>query len=406
MHLNKFKLDSTVVQINRDLKVLDKESKNTSLMVYGDLALKTRGDIVYSSNKEKSYILLPIDVTVAELVVPLSKTAYSSSSGFDYRYLNYNSAKDKLQSELDSLIELANREDQYLNEKIEELKFDYTIDIKLDTEAEIDVVLSKELDQNLSLILGGDFFLESLNGKKKSGGQLNLLEGSTLSFIKTFEAKGNIKFDKIDNPIIDITSTYKGYRAIDPNDPSSEQEVAVKIKLKGPLSELNKNFVSDANNVGVYIGRQAIEEDKKDESKNITDAMFFIITGNFPNEANQQQKDLFSGYATDIASSMLGNVLNQYLGNYVKGFQLRQSGSETVFNLRGEAKLFGLTVKYEAGGSSTEVFQDLSRADVKIELPVTQRFQLKVERKKSENETSSTNNTRFIEGAMKYNLEF
>ena len=406
VHLNKFKLDSTFVQINGDLKVLDKESKNTSLMVYGDLALKTRGDIVYSSNKEKSYILLPIDVTVAELVVPLSKTAYSSSSGFDYRYLNYNSAKDKLQSELDSLIELANREDEYLNEKIEELKFDYTIDIKLDTEAEIDVVLSKELDQNLSLILGGDFFLESLNGKKKSGGQLNLLEGSTLSFIKTFEANGNIKFDKIDNPIIDITSTYKGYRAIDPNDPSSEQEVAVKIKLKGPLSELNKNFVSDANNVGVYIGRQAIEEDKKDESKNITDAMFFIITGNFPNEANQQQKDLFSGYATDIASSMLGNVLNQYLGNYVKGFQLRQSGSETVFNLRGEAKLFGLTVKYEAGGSSTEVFQDLSRADVKIELPVTQRFQLKVERKKSENETSSTNNTRFIEGAMKYNLEF
>jgi hypothetical protein len=114
---------------------------------------------------------------------------------------------------------------------------------------------------------------------------------------------------------------------------------------------------------------------------------------------------MFSGYATDIASSLLGGVLNQYLGNYVKGFQLRQSGSETVFNLRGEAKISKLLFKYEIGGS-TEMLQDLSRADVRIELPVTKRFQLKVERKKSENETSSTNNTRFIEGAMKYNFEF
>lgn len=405
VRLNKFKFDSTFVQISGDLKVLDKSSKNASPMVYGDLALKTRGDIIYSGNREKSYVTLPIDVTVADLIVPLSKTAYSSSSGFNYKYVDYSTTKDRLLNELDSLIALTNREEQIVNEKIEESKVDYTVDIKLDTEAEVVVVLSKELDQNLVLVLGGDFFLESLNGKRKSGGQLNLLEGSTLSFIKTLEATGNIKFDKIDNPIIDITSTYKGYRSKDPNDPSSEQEVAVKIKLKGPLSELDKNFIKDANNVGVYIGRQAIEEDKKDESKNITDAMFFIITGKFPNEANQQQKDMFSGYATDIASSLLGGVLNQYLGNYVKGFQLRQSGSETVFNLRGEAKISSLLFKYEIGGS-TEMLQDLSRADVRIELPVTQRFQLKVERKKSENETSSTNNTRFIEGAMKYNFEF
>lgn len=403
--LDKFKLDSTFLKIHGDLKVLDQISKNSNPFVYGDLALMTRGDIIYSANKEKSYLNLPIDITVADLTVPLSKSAYSSSSGFIYTYADYRTAKDRLQSELDSLIELTTKEELEDLEKLASSKFNYTIDIKLITEAEVDVILSKELGQNLVAVLDGDFFMESIDGKEKSGGQLNLLDGSALNFIKKFETGGKVKFDKLDDPIIDLTSTYKNYWLSIPTDVSSEQEVGIKIKLKGPLSELGKNFLKDENNIGVYVGRQNIEDDKKDESRNITDAMFFIITGKFPDDASQQDKNLVASYTTDIAGSLIGGVLNQYLGDYVKGFNLRQSGSETVFNLRGEAKIFDVTLKYEVGGS-TEVLQDLSRADIRIELPVTQRFQVKVERKKAEGETSALNNTRYLEGGLKYNFEF
>lgn len=406
VHLEKFKLDSTFIKINGDLKVLDNISKNTNPFVYGDLALMTRGDIVYSGNKEKSYLNLPIDITVAELVVPLGKSAYSSNSDFVYHYKKYDSQKDRLQNELDSLIEMTAKKELTEIEKLNNSKFNYTIDIKLVTEAEVDVVLSKELGQNLVAVMDGDFFMESIDGKERSGGQLNLLDGSSLNFIKRFEAAGNLKFDKLDDPIIDITSTYKNFWKSNPDDPSIEQEVGIKIKLKGPLSELNRNFLTDENNVGVYIGRQAIEEDKRDASRDITDAMFFIILGKFPDDASPKEKDdFFAKATTDVAGTLIGGVLNQYLGDYVKGFQLRQTGSETVFNLRGEAKIFTLLFKYEIGGS-TEMLQDLSRADIKIELPVTQRFQLKMERKKSENETSSNSNTRFLEGGMKYNFEF
>ena len=48
-----------------------------------------------------------------------------------------HSDQNRLQSELDSLIELTNRKDQLNNEKIEASKFDYTVDIKLKTEAEV-----------------------------------------------------------------------------------------------------------------------------------------------------------------------------------------------------------------------------------------------------------------------------
>nr|MCU0343006.1 hypothetical protein [Ignavibacterium sp.] len=63
-------------------------------------------------------------------------------------------------------------------------------------------------------------------------------------------------------------------------------------------------------------------------------------------------------------------------------------------------------IKYEIGGS-TEVLQDLSRANVKMEYPITERLQLRVERKESENQTtSSINNPLFFEGGFKYNFEF
>lgn len=402
--LNEFKLDSTLIKVNGDLKVLDKISKSSSPLVYGDIALMTRGDIVYSAKGSYSYLNLPIAITVADIVVPLSKSAYSSNSGFIYKYPEGTEEVDKLIRELDSLIRTADKKDSIENINEKSFKFDYTLDIKLDTEAEVVVILSKELDQNLVAILDGNFFLESVSGETRSGGELKLLEGSSLSFIKTFNTSGNVRFDKIDNPIIDITSTYKDYY-YPPNSTNgpTEQEVAVKIKLKGPLSELNQNFIKDENNIGVYMGRQAIDEDKKDQSKNATDAMYFLIIGKFPgDDNNQNDKNLVASTTTALAGSLIGEVLNQYFDNYVTGFQLRQTSTDTKFSLMGKV----WKIKYEIGGS-TEVLQDLSRANVKMEYPITERLQLRVERKESENQTtSSINNPLFFEGGFKYNFEF
>lgn len=404
VRLYEFRLDSTLIKVNGDLKVLDKISKSSSPLVYGDIAIQTRGDIVYSAKGSDSYLNLPISITVADIVVPLSKSAYSSSSGFIYRYPEGEEEVDRLIRELDSLIRVTDKLDSLENVNEKSFKFDYTLDINLDTEAEVVVILSKELDQNLVAILDGNFFLESINGNTRSGGELKLLEGSSLSFIKTFSTSGTVKFDKLDNPIIDITSTYRDYY-YPPNSTNgqTEQEVAVKIKLKGPLSDLNRNFIKDENNIGVYMGRQAIDEDKKDQSKNATDAMYFLIIGKFPgDDNNQNDKNLVASTTTALAGSLIGEVLNQYFDNYVTGFQLRQTSTDTKFNLMGKV----WKIKYAIGGS-TEVLQDLSRANVKMEYPITERLQLRVERKESENQTtSSINNPLFFEGGFKYNFEF
>lgn len=399
--LNKFSLSTAEFKFNGDLKVLDKISKEVNPNVYGDLAIQTKGDITFEMNETQINLNMPISVTEADLVFPLSKSAYSGAADFKYRWINYDSSKSKIESQLDSLLkEFEEREIAKLTTNGKRT-FNYTIDVKLDTEAKIVVMLSKELNQDLIAVLDGNVILTSVNGLQRTSGQFNLLEGSKLTFIKTFEASGNIKFENISNPLLDITATYRDYYSPVTESGTSEQEVAVKIKLKGPLSELNQNFVKDPENIGVYIGAENIQKDQRDPTKGPSDAVFFIISGKFTDGATTQERNAVASVATDLAGSVLGGVLNQVVGDYVRSIQLRQVGTETKFNLIGKVGNF----RYEIGGT-TEVFQDLSRASVKINWPVSKRLLLKLERKESFVNQSVVNAELYNEIGLKYLFEF
>lgn len=401
LSLNKFSLAAAEFKFNGDLKVLDKISKEVNPNVYGDLAIQTKGDITFEMNETQMNLNMPISVTEADLVFPLSKSAYSGAADFKYRWIDQDSTRNKIESQLDSLLqEFEKREIEKLTTNGKRI-FNYTIDVKLDTEAKIVVLLSKELNQDLTAVLDGNVILTSTNGLQRASGQFNLLEGSKLTFIKTFEASGNIKFENISNPLIDITATYRDYYYPVTESGTAEQEVAVKIKLKGPLSELNQNFVKDPENIGVYIGTENIQKDQRDPTKGPSDAVFFIISGKFTDGATTQERDAVASVATDLAGSVLGGVLNQFVGDYVKSIQLRQIGTETKFSLIGKVGSF----RYEIGGT-TEVFQDLSRASVKINWPVSRRFILKLERKESFINQSVVNAELYNEIGLKYLFEF
>lgn len=353
-------------------------------------------------NKEEMNLEMAIDVTEADLVFPLSKSAYTGASDFKYHWLSYDTVKSNIETQLDSLLrEFENRELNLVN-GTQKRKFNYVIDVKLTTEARMVVQLSKELNQDLTAVLSGNIILSSVDGLQRTSGQFNLLEGSKLSFIKSFEATGNIRFENLNNPLLDITATYKDYYyPITESGTAAEQEVAVKIKLKGPLSELNQNFVRDPDNIGVYVGTENIIKDQKDPTKTPSDAVFFIIAGKFTDGATTQERDAVASTATSLAGTVLGGVLNQYVGDYVRSIQLRQIGSETKFNLIGRVGNF----RYEIGGT-TEVFQDLSRANVKIDWPVSRRLLLRLERKESFVNRSLVNAELYNEFGIKYLLEF
>lgn len=401
IQLDKFNISSAILKARGDLKVLDRISREVNPVVYGDLAVQTDGEVLLTINDNTSFVDIPINVTVADLNFTLPQSAYTNTSGFIYRFAEYVDSNAVFENGLDSLIKFAEKNKLEQNGEQTTGYFDYRIRVNMQTEAKMVVILSRELNQNLTAVMDGNFELSSRGGRTFSIGQLNLLEGSKLSFIKTLEVTGNVRVEKLDDPLLNITAIYRNYYyPADTTGTAEEVEVAVKIRFNGPLSELGKNFIRDEENIAVYVGSDKIESDERDPTKTTSDAFLFLIAGKFTDGATTQEINAAASTATSLAGSVLGGVLNKYLGDYVRSVQLRQVGSETKFNLIGKAGKF----RYEIGGS-TDVFQDLSRANVKIEYPIIRRLLLRLERKESINETTLSNDM-FNELGLKYRFDF
>lgn len=396
----------TELYMNGSLKVLGKESRSVSPAVYGDLVIATKGYIELRSDKSGTFLSAPLKVNVANLIFPPTQSAYNSGAeNIIYRFKVDTSLTEKKELDIDKLIEEDERRlaRGILSDTLSS-RLDYSISIDVEKEATIVFVLSKELNQNLTAVLNGDLNYQNINGKSIVTGRLKLLEGSTLQFFKSFDAAGTIRFDAdISNPYLDISAAYRDYYS--PSDSAStETEVAVKIKISGPLRDLDKNFIQEKNNIAVYVGTDNIEDDIPDNTKTQSDAIMFILTGKFASEATAQDKSVaagqFSGTATSLAGSLLGGVLNSYFGEYVRRVELRTVGAQTKFNLSGRVDDFRYTI-----GGATDVFQDLSRANIKIEYPLLRNLLIRLERKEALADTYISNEM-INELGLKYRFEF
>jgi molybdopterin-binding protein len=408
--IKNFKMVSNNFIINGELKVLGNESKAVSSAVYGDLVIATNGDVQFNMNEDGAFLKAPILIKKAILTFPPTQSAYrNTSDNFSYKYRTDTTAVRKRSVDFDGLVNYSQRGNASRNSTaVKKPGFDYSINITVSDEATIIFVLSKELNQNLTAVLKGNFLYERTNGIATAQGELTLLDGSTLEFIKTLQAEGTIRFENdLSNPNLNITATYRSYYY--PADTTSttiqEVAVAVKIKISGPLKELDKNFVKGTNNFAVYYGQDNIDNNVPDPTKDASDAAMFLVAGKFATDMTPQDKNAasnqFSSTATSMAGGILGGVLNKQLGDYVKNVELRRVGTVTKFNISGTLPW---KLRYSIGGT-TDVFQDLSQANVKFEYPLLNSLLLRFERKPPVTETTSTNEM-INELGLKYKFEF
>jgi|GEM_PF-474500 len=406
--LNNFSIVSSQFDVNGSLKVLDDISKASSPSVYGDLVIATRGNVEFFVNEEQMKLNAPITIRQARLTLPPTRSAYqNSNTGYRYKYVQdtVSVVKDSV-TDFESLLELSKKrsaEQTALASK--EIPFDFTIDMEIEDEATVVYILSRETNQKLTAVLTGNVIYESNGGKSNAQGELKLVDGSTLEFIKTLEADGTIRFEnELTDPYLDITATYLNYF----NETSSsgaggeEVPVAVKIKIRGLLSELDKNFGQDENSIAVYYGQENINNNTPSSEYDKSDAFLFIVTGNFVENSSASSNTPFAtAQATALAGSMLGGFLNQQFGDYVKNLEIRQAGTQTKFNLTGKVDKFRYTI-----GGSNNTFSDLSQATVKIEYPIVEKLLLRLERKEPINTESNINTDMINELGLRYRFEF
>ena len=407
--INGFKLVSSDFNINGDLKVLNEGSKSASPTIYGDLVIGTNGNVEFKMDEDGAFLKAPIVVKKAMLTLPPSQSAYrNTSDSFIYKYLTDTISVKKNNMDFESLVNYSKKGSvQRSSGRVKKSYFNYNIDVNVQDGATIIYVLSKELDQNLTAVLKGNFLYERIDGKSNTEGELTLLEGSTFEFYKTLQAEGTIKFEgDLTNPNLNIIATYKNY--YNPADTSSsavqEVLVAVKIRINGPLKELGKNFIKDENNIAVYYGADNIDNNIADPTKDASDAFYFLIAGRFNSDMTPQDKNAASGQlsntATSMAGSVLGGFLNNSFGSYVQNVEARRVGTATKFNLSGSVNKFRYTI-----GGTTDIFQDLSQANIKVEYPILKSLIIRFERKQAIIETNSLNEM-IDELGLKYRFEF
>lgn len=402
--LDNLDIVSSQFNINGSLKVLGVSSKSASPSVYGDLVIATDGNIEYTMDKNGAFIKAPINITHADLTFPQTQGAYQNSlQGYIYKYAQDTSVRGRQNIDFENLVKISQEQSSNsANGNEIGFNFNYKIDVKVKNEAKIIFILSKELNQKLTAYLSGNFQYEKTAGSPNAQGELKLLEGSNLQFFKTLSAEGSIKFEsELDNPYLDITATYTDYYTPDSSS-SQEEKVAVKINIQGPLKELDKNFIKEKNNIAVYVGQNAIDNNEPSSEYDASDAVLFIIAGRFLNQSSSSNTsaNALESASTSLAGSILGGFLNSYLGDYVKSIQLRKVGAQTKVNLVGRVQDF----RYSIGGS-TDVFQDLSQANVMIEYPIFKSLLVRLERKEALKQTGLQNEM-INEIGLKYKFEF
>ena len=214
------------------------------------------------------------------------------------------------------------------------------IKIGVEDEAKIVFILSPEFKQNLTAYIGGNFEYNFVNNKTVVTGELVLLDGSKLEFIKPFAASGTVKFiDELDNPYLDITATYQDYYTSSDTTSAAntEKEVEIRIRLEGPLNELNRSFIQEENNINVYIRDNNLADYQLDATKTSSDAIMFIIVGKFTDDASSQDRNVAASTAASFAGSLIGSFLNEKFGDIIRSVRVQQVGSQTKFSLIGKA---------------------------------------------------------------------
>jgi len=362
-----FNIQKVDLRASGSLKILDEKTKAVNPSLYGNITIETKDDIVFLSSEDRSYLGMDIILkSGANITYSPTQSAFTNEND-KFTYL-FDSPKieDNLEKEIDSLLVLAELKKQQRN-LAQRIPFNFDLTLEVEKEAKVVFVLSREFKQNLTAYLGGRLEYSVINEIPFARGELTLLEGSKLDFIKTFQARGNIRFiEELNNPYINVIATYESFYNPDTlRTSTNEYDVQIRINIEGTAEEITSNFLKGENNIEVYKSRRNANQFELDQTKSVSDAMFFIIVNKFPEDASIQETNLAASTAASLAGSIVGTVLNEKLGDVVRSVNVQQVGTETVFSLVGKVEEF----RYEIGGTS-QVFQDLSRATVKIEHPL------------------------------------
>lgn len=375
-------LEKIELVMNGNITLLGYATRDINPYIYGDLFLGSNGDWKFVYNNSKVYFDGDIDVLYTDLIYTSPTGGFNESSEEFIYSIKIDSSRTNL-NELDFEKLIESVEDKNGNTE-SPTKFEYNVKINTIEDAKFTVHMNKAINQKLILYIRGNMAVENFNDQVNTQGSLRLLDGSRLEFFKNFAATGDVKFEKdLTDPYLDIIASYVGdyVSSLDPFQQS--QEVAVKLRLRGTLSEIGQSLVLDPENFAVYSGRRDIEANSPDLRYDASDALTFIFFGKFKEDLTAANKAELAGQTTTTNTTglVLGPVLSSFLnstigGGLIEDIQISQTGQYTRLGISGKYE----NLRYRIGGT-TEALSDISKANILIQYFFTNDLSLRLERR-------------------------
>ena len=401
-------LSTIDLDMSGDIAVLSQSSQVSSPLLYGTLFIRSDGTWNYKYDNGDSYFSGTISVVNADITFSPTSSYSSMSEGFTYEYVVDSSKIDPGQYNLDQLINSRTKKESG-SQTNQQSALELDVTIRIVNPAEIELILSQVTNQTLSVSALGEMVFEGEASNLRAQGQFDLQDGSTLQlFGRTLNADGSIRFESdITDPYLDIVATYESEYNGEVAGMVTPQ-VAVKIHLQGPVSELGKNLANNPQNIGVYIGETNIANDVRSNRFDAADAISFIVIGKFVQDLTTQDEQklgsnpsFLSSTATSVLGSFLGGFANSVVGDVVSDIQLSQTrDAKTRFGISGRYENF----RYTLGGTE-DVFSNFATANIRIIYEITKNLMLRLERKPPVGQPSIVEE-KIDELGLRYRIEF
>jgi hypothetical protein len=251
-------------------------------------------------------------------------------------------------------------------------------DVSIETQGptQLRMIFTYSTGEELFSEVRGKLFLTKDEFGTRFTGDVEVAPRSYYYFYKRFDATGKLKFSgPLDNPELEITATYEGYRsrpssdtlAVLASDRGKAQHVVVTLKITG-------SRISPKLSIEMTVDGVDWPGDVQ------SDAISFIVSGKFRDDLTSTERNqlatslgasVTSTVITGVTSSLFSGIFTDFLrrefGGFIRQAELSYSGgsvSETAdLRLTGE---IGKTV-IRVGG---RVFNDIGNANVSVQMPV------------------------------------
>ena len=400
---------------NGQLLIMDEAHRIPNQKFYGTLFVSTdkngvhwKGDAAHSNLNGQLFLLDAAVTLPPERESEISRVSTIAVTFKDDTTRIVDSpaetTKDKiLRSQKETAAGIARAADESFLDHI-----DYDLVIETQGHTTLRFVFNTQTSEELFGDLNGRVTYNKIGTTSRFIGQVSLQDRSYYNFFKKFDATGKISFTgDLLNPELNVVARYEGLHKVDTSQTSLNERIAVILNITGTRQTPSIKTELDTydNTSKSWTKRQSGNEE--------SDALSFIISGQFSSEITGQQRasllgtNLGLGLATNMIAGTLSESLRRNTYGYVQSVDVLYYGGQ--FDKSADVRVTGQIGEWVIKYGGNVINDPIGNANLSLEIPIkiiTRNLLFSVERKVEGLESTNEQRTSYNSAKILYRISF